>query len=77
MLKLQNSGESSEQAEVIQTMLDDANARKNELETDLRLFVFVFLFSCIHIAPDKLLFSVEKYWYFSYFSTKIYTMGIH
>lgn len=37
MLKLQNSGESSEQAEVLQTMLDDANARKNELETDLRL----------------------------------------
>lgn len=37
MLKLQNSGESSEQADVLQTMLDDANARKNELETDLRL----------------------------------------
>lgn len=37
MLKLQNSGESSEQSEVLQTMLDDANARKNELETDLRL----------------------------------------
>ena len=36
MLKLQNSGESSEQADVLQTMLDDANARKNELETDLR-----------------------------------------
>ena len=36
MLKLENSGESSQQAEVIQTMLDDANVRKNELETDLR-----------------------------------------
>lgn len=37
MLKLQSSGETSQQAEVLQTMLDDANARKNELETDLRL----------------------------------------
>ena len=36
MLKLQSSGESSEQSEMLQTMLDDANARKNELETDLR-----------------------------------------
>ena len=26
----------------------------------------------IIIAPDKALFFIEKYWYFSYFSTKTY-----
>ena len=44
MLKLQSSGESSEQSEMLQTMLDDANARKNELETDLRFHFWVFCF---------------------------------
>ena len=50
MLKLQSSGESSEQADVLQTMLDDANARKNELETDLRS---VSIYHIICSAPDN------------------------
>ena len=30
-----------------------------------------------YIAPDKELFAVKKYRYFSYFSMKIYVVGIH
>ncbi|XP_060560473.1 protein Hook homolog 3-like isoform X3 [Ruditapes philippinarum] len=37
MLKLKSSGDNDEQSQVIQTMLDDANSRKNELETEIRL----------------------------------------
>ena len=38
--------------------------------------------SCLHwiskdIALLKALFSVQKYWYFSYFSTKTYIVGTH
>ena len=29
------------------------------------------------IALDKVLFSTQKYWYFSYFSTKTYVVGTH
>ncbi|XP_021350901.1 protein Hook homolog 3-like isoform X2 [Mizuhopecten yessoensis] len=37
MLKLRTSEDNSEQAPMLQSMLDDANARKNELETELRI----------------------------------------
>ena len=36
MLKLKSSGDNDEQSQVLQTMLDDANSRKNELETEIR-----------------------------------------
>ena len=36
MLRLHEGGDTGEQTQVIQTMLDDANVRKNELETELR-----------------------------------------
>ena len=29
------------------------------------------------IALDKMLFSIQKYWYFSFFSTKTYVLGTH
>ena len=31
----------------------------------------------LYIAPDKVLFSIEKYWYFSYFSMKTYVLVTH
>ncbi|XP_060072280.1 protein Hook homolog 3-like isoform X1 [Ylistrum balloti] len=37
ILKLRTSNDDSEQAPMLQSMLDDANARKNELETELRI----------------------------------------
>ena len=36
MLKLRDTGDNEEQSQVLQTLLDDANLRKNELETELR-----------------------------------------
>ena len=36
MLKLQNSESASEQGQVLQSLLDDANARNSELESDVR-----------------------------------------
>ncbi len=36
MLKLQKDATDEEQAQLMQTMLDDANARKNELESEVR-----------------------------------------
>lgn len=37
MLRLKGSGSEEEGSQVLQSMLDDANSRKNELETELRL----------------------------------------
>lgn len=37
MLKLRDTGDNDEQSQVLQNMLDDANLRKNELETEVRL----------------------------------------
>lgn len=37
MLKLKSSGDSDEQSQLLQNMLDDSNSRKNELETEIRL----------------------------------------
>ncbi|XP_069127500.1 protein Hook homolog 3-like isoform X2 [Argopecten irradians] len=37
ILKLRTSNDENEQAPMLQSMLDDANARKNELETELRI----------------------------------------
>ena len=31
----------------------------------------------MYIALVKALFSIQKYWYFSYFSTKTYVVGTH
>lgn len=36
MLKLRDTGDNDEQSQVLQNMLDDANMRKNELETEVR-----------------------------------------
>ena len=36
MLKLQQAENQDEQGQLLQTMLDDANARKNELESENR-----------------------------------------
>lgn len=37
MLKMESSGTQSEESEVLQSQLDDANARNNELQTEVRL----------------------------------------
>lgn len=36
MLRMKSSGSEEEGSHVLQSMLDDANSRKNELETELR-----------------------------------------
>lgn len=36
MLKLQRTASEDEQSELLQSQLDDANARKNELESETR-----------------------------------------
>ena len=36
MLKVQQTDMASEQGQLLQTLLDDANARKNELESEVR-----------------------------------------
>ena len=36
MLRMRNSGSEEEGSHVLQSMLDDANSRKNELETEIR-----------------------------------------
>ena len=36
MLKLQREGSEDEKLQMLESMLDDANARKNELETENR-----------------------------------------
>ena len=41
MLKLRDTGDNEEQSQVLQTLLDDANLRKNELETELRWAEFI------------------------------------
>ena len=43
----------------------------------IRYMVFFFFFFYPGIALDKVLFSTEKYLYFSYFSMKTYVMGTH
>ena len=41
MLKLKQAENQDEQGQLLQTMLDDANARKNELESEIR-YTFVY-----------------------------------
>lgn len=36
MLRMRNSGSEEEGSHVLQSMLDDSNSRKNELETEIR-----------------------------------------
>lgn len=36
MLKLKTTGSEDDQVNMLQSMLDDSDARKNELETDMR-----------------------------------------
>ena len=49
MLRMRNSGSEEEGSHVLQSMLDDANSRKNELETEIRSAenAFISLSICI------------------------------
>ena len=51
MLKLQQAENQDEQGQLLQSMLDDANARKNELESENRYGEFcLFLYFLISIS---------------------------
>jgi hypothetical protein len=41
MLKLKSSSTEGDDSQVLQSMLDDTNSRKNELETELRLVIIM------------------------------------
>lgn len=43
MLKLKSNSTESDDSQVLQSMLDDTNSRKNELETELRLVVKILI----------------------------------
>ena len=40
MLKLKSNGDDDDSSSMLQSMLDDSNSRKNELETELRYMLF-------------------------------------
>ena len=46
-------------------------------QVSIFLFVHKNYMLIYNIAPDKVLFSIQKYWYLSYYSTKTYVVGIH
>jgi hypothetical protein len=60
VLKLKSSSTEGDDSQVLQSMLDDTNSRKNELETELRLVIimsimhFKFSSNRKHVEQNKI-----------------------